>query len=234
MNFCSPITIHTQSAVEKAEKFFLQHNINTGVSSTAYLNAPVWIHCKCGSKASAKVNKVNEDFLVRGKCMSCKSDLQIEFKDTRQFKLTEEVIQKISPRAIPILLLLSRELGIGCYASGTGGSTGYSILGSLIFKELSIRMPLTVAWPSEDVYVGLGQSEALEHLQLKHVDDVLNYMRGIRNRRLSSEYENKATVNGKRSIDTPRKINRWGSFRINFIKGRTKKDTQNDQGGREG
>ena len=167
------------AAVEKAEKFFLQRNINTGVSSTAYLNAPVWIHCKCGSKASAKVIKVNEDFLVRGKCMSCKNDLQIEFKDTRQFKLSEEVIQKISPRAIPILLLLSRELGIGCYASGTGGSTGYSILGSLIFKELSIRMPLTVAWPSEDVYVGLGQSEALEHLQLKHVDDVLNYMQEL-------------------------------------------------------
>ena len=167
------------AAVEKAEKFFLQRNINTGVSSTAYLNAPVWIHCKCGSKASAKVSKVNEDFLVRGKCMSCKNDLQIEFKDIRQFKLTEEVIQKISPRAIPILLLLSRELGIGCYASGTGGSTGYSILGSLIFKELSIRMPLTVAWPSEDVYVGLGQSEALEHLQLKHVDDVLNYMQEL-------------------------------------------------------
>ena len=180
MNSCSPITIHTQSAVEKAEKFFLQRNINTGVSSTAYLNAPVWIHCKCGSKASAKVSKVNQDFLVRGKCMSCKNDLQIEFKDGGQFKLSEEVIQKISPRAIPILLLLSRELGIGCYASGTGGSTGYSLLGSLIFKELSIKMPLTVAWPSEDVYVGLGQSEALEHLQVKQVDDVLNYMQELR------------------------------------------------------
>jgi hypothetical protein len=168
------------AAVEKAEKFFLQRNVNTGVSSTAYLNAPVWIHCKCGSKASAKVSKENRDFLVKGKCMSCKNHLQIEFRDAEQFKLSEEVVQKISPRAIPILLLLSRELGIGCYASGTGGSTGYSILGSLIFKELSIRMPLTVAWPSEDVYVGLGQSEALEHLQLKQVDDVLNYMQELR------------------------------------------------------
>jgi hypothetical protein len=168
------------AAVEKAEKFFLQRNVNTGVSSTAYLNAPVWIHCKCGSKASAKVSKENRDFLVKGKCMSCKNNLQIEFRDAEQFKLSEEVVQKISPRAIPILLLLSRELGIGCYASGTGGSTGYSILGSLIFKELSIRMPLTVAWPSEDVYVGLGQSEALEHLQLKQVDDVLNYMQELR------------------------------------------------------
>lgn len=168
------------AAVEKAEKFFLQRNVNTGVSSTAYLNAPVWIHCKCGSKASAKVSKENRDFLVKGKCMSCKNNLQIEFREAGPFKLSEEAVQKISPRAIPILLLLSRELGIGCYASGTGGSTGYSILGSLIFKELSIRMPLTVAWPSEDVYVGLGQSEALEHLQLKQVDDVLNYMQELR------------------------------------------------------
>lgn len=168
------------AAVEKAEKFFLQRNVNTGVSSTAYLNAPVWIHCKCGSKASAKVSKENQDFLVRGKCMSCKNDLQIEFREAGQFKLSEEVVHKISPRAIPILLLLSRELGIGCYASGTGGSTGYSILGSLIFKELSIKMPLTVAWPSEDVYVGLGQSEALEHLQLRQVDDVLDYMQELR------------------------------------------------------
>ena len=105
--------------MEKAEKFFLQRNINTGVSSTALSQRTGLDSLQMEAKASAKVSKVNEDFLVRGKCMSCKNDLQIEFKDTRQFKLTEEVIQKISPRAIPILLLLSRELGIGCYASGT-------------------------------------------------------------------------------------------------------------------
>src|SRR5215207_2965270 len=46
------------NAVEKAESYFVQRKISTGVSSTAYLNAPVWIHCRCGSKASAKVRKV--------------------------------------------------------------------------------------------------------------------------------------------------------------------------------
>jgi hypothetical protein len=168
------------SAVEKAEKYFLERNISTGVSSTAYLNAPVWIHCKCGSKASAKVREDKVGIILRGKCMSCKSDLQIDFENTKGLKLSKEVIHKVSPRAIPILLLLSKELGIGCYASGTGGSVGYTIVGSLIFKELSIKMPLTVVWPADDMYVGLGQSEALEYLQLRQRSDVIDYLRTLR------------------------------------------------------
>ena len=168
------------SAVEKAEKYFLERNISTGVSSTAYLNAPVWIHCKCGSKASAKVREDKVGVILRGKCMSCKNDLQIDFENTKGLKLSKEVIHKVSPRAIPILLLLSKELGIGCYASGTGGSVGYTIVGSLIFKELSIKMPLTVVWPADDMYVGLGQSEALECLQLRQRSDVIDYLRTLR------------------------------------------------------
>ena len=167
-------------AVEKAEKYFLERNISTGVSSTAYLNAPVWIHCKCGSKASAKVREDKVGVILRGKCMSCKSDLQIDFENTKGLKLSKEVIHKVSPRAIPILLLLSKELGIGCYASGTGGSVGYTIVGSLIFKELSIKMPLTVVWPADDMYVGLGQSEALEYLQLRQRSDVIDYLRTLK------------------------------------------------------
>lgn len=167
-------------AVEEAEKYFLERKISTGVSSTAYLNAPVWIHCKCGSKASAKVREDKVGIILRGKCMSCKSDLQIDFENTKGLKLSKEVIHKVSPRAIPILLLLSKELGIGCYASGTGGSVGYTIVGSLIFKELSIKMPLTVVWPADDMYVGVGQSEALEYLQLRQRSDVIDYLRTLR------------------------------------------------------
>ncbi|MGA7691172.1 MAG: hypothetical protein WCA61_02575, partial [Nitrososphaeraceae archaeon] len=168
------------TAVENAEEYFIQHNISTGVSSTAYLNAPVWIHCKCGSKASAKVLKVDKGIIIRGKCMSCKSDLQIGFENTQELRFSEDVVQKVSPRAIPILLLLSRELGIGCYASGTGGSVGYSIVGSLIFNELSVKIPITVVWPSEDHYIGFGQSEALETVQMKGEVEVVNYLQKLR------------------------------------------------------
>jgi hypothetical protein len=168
------------AAVENAERYFIQHKVSTGVSSTAYLNAPVWIHCKCGSKASAKVLEDDKGTLIRGKCMSCKSDLQIGFENTQELEFSDDVIQKISPRAIPILLLLSRELGIGCYASGTGGSVGYSILGSLIFNELSIKIPMTVVWPSEDRYIGFGQSEALEAVQMKSEVEVVDYLQKLR------------------------------------------------------
>lgn len=167
-------------AVERAEKYFIQHNINTGVSSTAYLNAPIWIHCKCGSKASAKIHKANGEMILRGMCMSCKSDLYLGLENTQELKLSEEQLRKISPRAIPILLLLAREIGIGCFGSGTGGSIGYTIVGSLIFNELSIKMPLTVMWPSDDHYIGVGQSEALDHLQLKHKRDVFDYLQKLR------------------------------------------------------
>jgi hypothetical protein len=168
------------TAVENAERFFIQHNINTGVSSTAYLNAPVWIHCKCGSKASAKVLRVDGGIIIRGKCMSCKSDLQIDFKNAQDLRFSEDIVQRVSPRAIPILLLLSRELGIGCYASGTGGSVGYSIVGSLIFDELGIKTPMTVVWPSEDRYIGIGQAEALENVQMRGEAEVVNYLQKLR------------------------------------------------------
>ena len=168
------------NAVKKAESYFAQRKINTGVSSTAYLNAPIWIHCKCGSKASAKVHKEDLDIILRGKCKSCKSYLQIGFNNVQIRRLSEEIAQKLSPRAIPILLLLSRELGIGFYTSGTGGSIGYTIVGSLIFKELSIKMPLTLVWPSDDKYIGVGQSEALEHVPLKHKEEVVDYLQKLR------------------------------------------------------
>src|ERR671938_2145293 len=42
-------------ALRKAEGMFLRHGIDTGVSSSSYLNAPVWVHCKCGSKAPVKI-----------------------------------------------------------------------------------------------------------------------------------------------------------------------------------
>ena len=50
--------------------------------------------------------------------------------------IPENKIDMVSPRAIPILLLLSRELAISGYISGTGGSIGYTIVGKRVFDEL--------------------------------------------------------------------------------------------------
>jgi hypothetical protein len=57
---------------------------------------------------------------------------------------------------------------------------GYTIVGSLIFKELAVKMPLTVVWPSDDKYIGFGQSEALDHVQLKQMADVIDYLQKLK------------------------------------------------------
>ena len=184
-------------ALRKAEGMFLRHGIDTGVSSSSYLNAPVWVHCKCGSKAPVKIHEKQvlegtevQEIILKGICISCKNDVHVNLgKKYTMDLLKEEVIHRISPRAIPILLLLSRDLGITCYASGTGGSMDYAVVGSMVFKELSVNIPLTVIWSSKDIYYGIGQSEALELVQQTKQSDIVPYLESLKQK--DAEYRNK-------------------------------------------
>jgi hypothetical protein len=184
-------------ALRKAEGMFLRYGIDTGVSSSSYLNAPVWVHCKCGSKAPVKIyNKQvlegteEQEITLKGICISCKNDVHVNLgKKYTMDLLKEQVIHRLSPRAIPILLLLCRDLGITCYASGTGGSMDYAVVGSIVFKELSVNIPLTVIWPSKDIYYGIGQSEALELVQLTKQSDIAPYLESLKQK--DAEYRNK-------------------------------------------
>jgi hypothetical protein len=170
-------------ALRKAENEFIHHGISTGVSASSYLNAPLWLHCACGSKSPIKIiSDRPEEVSLYGKCLGCKEDLRFNVGSLSNPTFTEDTLRNLSPRAIPILLLLSRELGVSCYASGTGGSIGYSIVGSIVFSEFSIPMPLTTIWPSRDLYVGMGQSEALEALQLSNHGEVERYLKTLRER----------------------------------------------------
>jgi len=165
--------------LSESEMMFLRNGINTGVSQSTYLNAPVWLHCKCGSKASVKLNEVESGiFDLSGTCISCKRPLTVRLNGSQT--IPGGTLNELSPRAIPILLLLSRDLGLCCYASGTGGSMDYTMVGRLVFKELSIRMPITVIWASEDVYSGLGQREALQSLKFKNSAQVIKYAEHLR------------------------------------------------------
>jgi hypothetical protein len=211
------------NALRKAESMFLRYGIDTGVSASSYLNAPVWLHCECGSKASVKIyekellvqeqlrgynsievlkeeqeprhlhqkENIQKQIILKGTCISCKRHLQINLgnKHTLDLLKEEQVLHKLSPRAIPILLLLARDLGIACYVSGTGGSMGYTVVSSMAFKELSINMPLTMIWHSRDIYYGIGQLEALELVQLTKQSDVPPYLESLKQK--NSEYKDK-------------------------------------------
>jgi hypothetical protein len=169
------------TALNESEAIFASQGINTGVSSSSYLNAPVWLHCKCGSKGSAKLVETKTQHLsLAGKCIACKNDLRIEIGSVSNIDLSGDKIHAISPRAIPILLLLARELGIECYASGTGGSLGYMLVSSLAFKRLNVTMPLTTVWPSVDVYSGIGQSEALNYMRVNNETELESYLNRLK------------------------------------------------------
>jgi hypothetical protein len=223
-------------ALRKAENMFLRHGIDTGVSASTYLNAPVWLHCECGSKASVKIyekeillplrqeqqrqqrgqerrgetgevqeerrerqqqkpkqkEELQKQIILKGTCISCKRDLQVNLgnKHTLELLKQEQILHQLSPRAIPILLLLSKELGVTCYVSGTGGSMDYTLVGGIAFKELSINMPsLTLIWPSRDIYYGIGQLEALELVQLTKQYDVIPYLESLKQK--NTDYEGK-------------------------------------------
>ena len=177
------------NCLRKAETAFLRHGVQTGVSSTSYLYAPLWLHCRCGSKASVKINRDGEQLELHGLCISCKKDLHLNIGNRTQLNLSDEIIQNLSPRAIPILLLLCRDLGVTNLVSGTGGSMDYTIVASIVFRELGIDMPRVLVWPSNDIYTGIGQSEAMHVSKITERSDVLKCLEKLKLQ--NADYENK-------------------------------------------
>lgn len=164
-----------RDALNDSEAMFCNYGIQSGLSEHTRTHSPLWLHCKCGSKASTKV--INNERLG-GICMGCKKQIDIplhaiEAKD-------EEALDLLSPRAIPILMLLSRELGVSAYASGTGGSMAYVLSGLGAFSRLHINVPYTVAWGAEDCYFGVGKYTALHSLNIQNKAEADNLAERLR------------------------------------------------------
>jgi hypothetical protein len=148
------------TCLKETESVFQNSGITTGMSPNAYLFAPIWLHCICGSKASGSVKMDGENYICKGICISCKRDITTNLGTLNNQQFAEKLFQ-ISPRAIPILLLLSMDLGCSGIVIGTGGSLRYTIVASRTFDRLNIRMPLPIIWASDDEYKGIAQREAL-------------------------------------------------------------------------
>jgi hypothetical protein len=163
-------------SLEKSETYFRERGIYTGVSANLNKHSPLWLHCDCGSKASAKVStKDNGEIVLIGKCISCKKNLSLSIGTIGKVSVPENKINMVSPRAIPILLLLSRELAISGYISGTGGSIGYTIVGKRVFDELQIKLPPMMLWAGNDVFTGIAQREASKYLEENNISNMSEF-----------------------------------------------------------
>jgi hypothetical protein len=168
------------NSLEKSESYFREHGIFTGVSANLNKHSPLWLHCDCGSKASSKISKkINGEVVLIGKCISCKKNLSLSLGNNEKISLPENMLNMVSPRAIPILLLLSRELAISGYISGTGGSIGYTIVVKRVFDELQVRLPTMVLWAGNDHYTGFAQRGASKYLEENGISNISEFFMEI-------------------------------------------------------
>ncbi|HYO06163.1 MAG TPA: hypothetical protein VER14_04190, partial [Phototrophicaceae bacterium] len=126
---------------------------------------------------------------LKGKCISCKKDLLLNVGTKNNISIPEDKLRWVSPRAIPILLLLSRELSISSYLTGTGGSLGYTIIGKRVYEDLNLNMPLLLLWASKDVYTGFAQKQAVRVLQENKINDISKFLIDANNK--NHDFENK-------------------------------------------
>ena len=165
--------------LKETESVFKTSRIATGMSPNAYLFAPIWLHCICGSKASGIIKMEDANFICWGSCISCKRDITTNLGTLNDQHFVDKLFQ-ISPRAIPILLLLSMDLGCSGIVIGTGGSLRYTIVASRTFDRFKIRMPLPIIWASDDQYQGIPQREALL-LSKKTQIQSINQLKALKN-----------------------------------------------------
>jgi hypothetical protein len=161
----SNLTTYTD-ALRGTEQTLLSQGQSTGVSSTSYDKAPMWLHCNCGSKARLSV-ATQEKFVFTGSCISCNKELTLDLApDGSNRPDLSKVISFISPRAVSLPLLLSLDLQISCYCTGKG-ALGYLTDANAISKHLGIDWPLILAWDSKDDYIGIAQNQALNAIHMK-------------------------------------------------------------------
>ncbi len=164
-------------SLQKHERWFKDKGIHNGLSSNSNKYSALWLHCLCGSKGFSVLNKnERKEIELSGRCMSCKKSLVLGLGKEDDIKIPNERLSDVSPRAIPILILLSRELKVANYVTGTGGSLGYTMVGKKIFEDLKIKMPLLQLWASLDTYEGFAQREAVRYLHdndINNLDDTL-------------------------------------------------------------
>ncbi|MFX1520082.1 MAG: hypothetical protein ACFFCD_09205 [Promethearchaeota archaeon] len=114
--------------------------------------APFWFHCTtCDGKVPLKQKGIE----FKGTCLSCKEAYVFDF-ESQEYPNLSEIIQRISPRAIPRHYITFNELGVSFYAGGQAGSL-YTSIAEKIADTLHFRFPPIFTWFNKDYYTGILQ-----------------------------------------------------------------------------
>ena len=185
---------------------------NTKFNQICSNYSPFWIHCNCcGGKASSILqNKKDYENLqqLSGTCISCESSLKIGIENIKSNNKTiKSESSNISPKAIPILLLLSKCFDTSCYVPGTG-AVNYMLYARLVFKKLNIDMPIILFWPSKDICHGIAQLEALEHIGIKKHPEIVDYLESLKKKEFEYKERIISLITKRKNMVEARRVDR--------------------------
>jgi len=143
--------------VKEATEF--NPNSNRGVYKDELNTLPFWYHCSCGSKAKLKVEQRDVSIIGKGSCIRCGKEYLFDFISKHEPQISG-ITSSISARSLSMPLVFFHGLGICCYVGGIGG-TEYLKQAQFVANHLNMIFPPVVVWRPQDVYLGVGQLDAL-------------------------------------------------------------------------
>lgn len=130
-----------------------------GVYPSEFDTLPFWYACDCGSKARLQAEYRGEALIGVGKCVRCGQEFQITFASRKNPDISK-VLSRISYRSLSVPLIFLDGLKVCCYVGGIGGLT-YLRQAKYVAEHLGVPFPPVVIWRPQDLYLGVGQLEAL-------------------------------------------------------------------------
>jgi hypothetical protein len=134
-------------------------NMQGGVSEKESETIPFWYHCDCGSKARLTAEQSDGSFIGHGACLRCGKEYRIDFSSSDEPEISG-IRSRISARSLSMPLVIFSGLGVCCYVGGVGGKE-YLSQSKYVAERMGLTFPPCVIWRPHDVYLGLGQLEAL-------------------------------------------------------------------------
>jgi len=153
-----------------------------GVSKEETELLPFWYHCNCGSKARLSLCNQDDSLIGHGFCINCSKEFNINLGKADNADVTAYA-PNISARAIPMILVFSKGLGLSCYVGGIGGIE-YLKEARYLAKKISITLPPIAFWRPHDKYLGISQLEAIleykritDHYELSKYEEEIEYLK---------------------------------------------------------
>lgn len=147
------------NSLEEIIKLLPDNEVKSGVSEIEPKLLPFWYHCNCGSKVRLFFRNQEDTIIGQGLCIRCKKEYKLNMGKVNDIDISD-IVSNISARAISMLLVFSKGLGLSCYIGGIAGIP-YLKETKYVADKLNIALPPIVVWRPQDKYLGIGQLEAI-------------------------------------------------------------------------